>query len=376
MGEDKCQHLAGEKEKKGAINRNFTHSYTETHPQQKGRMSVNPIEISDYEQLSEIAARFSEGRLDRLLIVGSPGLFKTETIRKSMTGKFLYLRGRSSPVSLYGELFRGKGRPVVIDDCEVMLGDKNAQEILRDLLETSDVKEIAWRTQSHLLKEKKLPTSFKTTSACCIIANGIGKGRVWGAILSRVVICHFSPTWEQVLSYMEPWFEDKEILNFARARQSELGRPDGRRLLNAAAIKQASLGSVDWQDLLQSEITSSCNESDEDSQGISLVKELCADGSLYAKDRVKAFCEKSSLSRATFFRYQKKLTKEGFIPARVAQSAESRVESDQQVSLQEAVVEPVLSASVNEFEGERDRKKSEKIKIILKKRENLVAAGA
>lgn len=325
---------------------------------------MEPTKISDYEQLSEIAASFSEGKLDRLLVVGTPGLFKTETIRRSMKSGYLYLRGRSSPISLYEELCRGIGRPVVIDDCEVMMGDKNAQEILRDLLETSDVKTIAWRTQSHVLKDKKLPNSFTTISPCCIIANGIGKGRVWDAILSRVKFFHFEPTWEQVLDYMENWFPDKEILDLARSHQQELGIPDGRRLVNAADLKNASLKNVDWQNHLLAELTPSRKGIQEENEALDTLRTLLLDDSLQPKERVELFCEKTKRSRATFFRYQKKWSEEGLVSGRATNACEAA----SGCSLKYSVIEggdPVVASPMNAVEH-REATKTEKIKLRLK----------
>ena len=325
---------------------------------------MEPTQISDYEQLSEIAASFSEGKLDRLLIVGTPGLFKTETIRRSMNPGYLYLRGRSSPISLYEELCRGVGRPVVIDDCEVMMGDKNAQEILRDLLETSDVKTITWRTQSHVLKEKKLPTFFTTISPCCIIANGIGKGRVWDAILSRVKVFHFEPTWEQVLDYMENWFPDKEILELARSNQQELGTPDGRRLVNAADLKNAGLKNVDWQNHLRAEVTLSRQSIQEENQVFDFLRTLLLDESLQPKERVELFCDETKRSRASFFRYQKKLIEEGLVSTK----ANNTCEPASGGSFKHSVIEggePVVASPMNAVEH-KEEKKTEKIKLRLK----------
>lgn len=292
--------------------KNYVESYPFGHQTpRKEKTTLNPIKISDYEQLREISARFSEGRLDRLLIVGSPGLFKTETVKKSMDDAFLYLRGRSSPISLYEQLYRGSSKPVVIDDCEVMMGDKNAQEILRDLLETCDCKTISWRTQSHLLKDKGLPTSFSTFSTCCIIANGIGKGRVWEAILSRVMFVEFEPAWEQVLGYMESWFEDKEILEYVRANQQDMGIPDGRRLLIAADMKNAELETCDWQEALQPQPTPTRETIEQERQLVECVRSLMLDPSKLPKERAKAFIAKTSMSRATYYRIQKTLIEEG-----------------------------------------------------------------
>jgi hypothetical protein len=329
-----------------------------TKPTKKGKTVMNPIKISDYEQLSEISARFSEGRLDRLLIVGSPGLFKTETVKRSMADH-LYLRGRSSPISLYEQLYRGSSKPVVIDDCEVMMGDKNAQEILRDLLETCDCKTISWRTQSPVLKEKGLPTSFSTFSPCCIIANGIGKGRVWDAILSRVMFVHFEPTWEQVLDYMESWFGDEEILEYARANQQDLGIPDGRRLLNAADWKNAELGSCGWQESLRPQTTPSREKIDHERQMVDCVRTLMLDSSMSPKQRVGAFVEETSMSRATYYRIQKLLIEEGVLPARPIEVQESVVGAKECGDR-----EIVVSNGCNQIPEQMT--KSNKIKLRLK----------
>jgi hypothetical protein len=301
--------------------------------------------ISDYQQLLEIAAKFADGNLDRVLIRGNPGVFKTETIKKtmgSMGSEYLYFRGKYTGITLYEELYWGRGLPVVMDDTSEMLKDPAVQELLRDLLETTRVKTLSWRTQNQKLAQQGIPGSFQTRSRCLIITNKIGTGGVWDAILSRVLAFTFEPTWHQVLDHMESWFADDEILNAARTSQKLLrATPDGRRLVNALNVKKVGLETVDWQSVLLSGLPQTSGESNQASE---ILKTLLNDGSLTQNERVGLFQEKTGLKRSTFYSYQKELIEEGFLPTPAKRSAMPVVSDSRDLN---GDIDPVVSIPMN-----------------------------
>jgi hypothetical protein len=137
--------------------------------------------------------------------------------------------------------------PVVLDDTSEMLREKNVQEILRDLTEHTEERRISWRTQSRILDEKGLPKTFTTSSPVCVIANQIGNGGVWPALISRCLRFDVEFSWREICREVRRigWFADKEILSFAENHAT--GRADARLFNHARMMKENKL--KDWREL-------------------------------------------------------------------------------------------------------------------------------
>ena len=184
------------------------------------------------------------------MLVGPPGQSKTESVRQAFRKKkYLYLKGRVSALSFFEKLYMHRNMPVVLDDTSEMLKDKDVQEILRELMEHTEQRRISWQTQSRILDEKGLPKSFTTSSPVCVIANQIGNGGVWPALISR---CHRFAVefdWREVSRETRRvgWFSDEEILSFAENHAT--CRADVRLFNRAKELKNTKL--QDWQQLFE-----------------------------------------------------------------------------------------------------------------------------
>lgn len=249
------------------------------------------IRLRTYKELRKITREFARGGLQRIMIVGPPGLGKTETIRRALGAKkHLCLRGRTTAISFYEELYDHRDRPVVLDDTAEMLLDANVQEVLRDLTETKAARQVFWRTQSKSLVEKGIPKSFTTCSPVCVLANRLGSGGVWPALNSRCHRWRVEFQWSELVAETRrlKWFTDEQILEYARNHAR--CQPDLRLLLKAADLKRTKLG--DWRQLFEVNTT--------DSQKV--VQAICSDQGLSTGDKVRQFVAGGHGSRATYFR--------------------------------------------------------------------------
>ena len=127
------------------------------------------------------------------------------------------MRGRTTAISFYEELYDHCDMPIVLDDTAEMLLDTNVQEMLRDLTETTTTRRVSWRTQSKNLDEKGIPKSFVTRSPVCVLANKLGTGGVWPALNSRCHLWRVEFDWSELVAETRRlgWFGDEEILDFA-----------------------------------------------------------------------------------------------------------------------------------------------------------------
>lgn len=254
------------------------------------------LRISTTKDLRAVARKFAAGMMERIMIVGPPGQGKTETIKRALGQRgYLYLRGRTTAISFYEELYDHRNLPVILDDTAEMLLDTNVQEMLRDLTETTPSRRISWRTQSKHLEDKGIPKFFVTQSPVCVLANKLGTGGVWPALNSRCHRWRVDFTWNELVKETRRlgWFTDDEILEFAL--NDARCQADIRLFKKAEELKKAKLG--DWRTLFEAEVTDREEE----------VRKILADNTLNTADQLRVYQEQGHGSRATFYRERKKL---------------------------------------------------------------------
>ena len=260
------------------------------------------IRIVRVKELRAVAQKFATGQIERIMVVGPPGQGKTETIKRALGQKgHLCVRGRTTAISFYEELYDHRDLPVILDDTAVMLLDTNVQELLRDLTETTPTRRVSWRTQSKNLEEKGIPKSFVTQSPVCVLANKLGTGGVWPALNSRCHRWRVEFDWKELVKETRRlgWFSDEEILGFA-ANHARC-QPDIRLFEKAAELKKTKL--CNWRMLFEAEIAD---------REVALQKILTED-SLGTAGQVRVFVEGGHGSRAKFFRQRKRLLSAGAV---------------------------------------------------------------
>ena len=206
------------------------------------------VRINDPIALKKLCATIASGMAPAIMLVGPPGQGKTQALTSAIGERpHLYLRGRVSGPALYQRLYEHRDQLVVLDDTAEMLGDRQVQELLRDLSETTSSRVVSWSTQSPVPLGQKTPKSFVTKSPLCIIANEIGSDGVWSALKSRCHVIQVEFTWQELIREVRrsEWFKDEEILAFAEKNARCV--PDLRLLIKAQDMKRLRLG--DWRQL-------------------------------------------------------------------------------------------------------------------------------
>lgn len=141
-----------------------------------------------------------------LIVTGEGGLGKTYTIKKEIMRKqlsketdYIIIKGFSTPRGLYRILFENNDKLIIFDDCDEVLEDKIAKNLLKGALDSYDEREIHWITKT---TDESLPDSFKFTGRIIFISN-MSQDKIEQAILSRSMCIDLTMSGEDKLKRME-----------------------------------------------------------------------------------------------------------------------------------------------------------------------------
>ena len=164
------------------------------------------------------------------IITGQGGLGKTHTVLKALktngmadttdltkfevgarinTPKsYKVIKGFSTAKGLYRTLFEGNGQVLVFDDCDSVLTDPVALNLLKGALDSYGERWISWNAD---MKDEDLPRTFKFTGTIIFISNK-DLERLDQAVRSRAMCVDLSMTTEQKVERMETLIADKDFL--------------------------------------------------------------------------------------------------------------------------------------------------------------------
>ena len=146
-----------------------------------------------------------------LVITGEGGLGKTysvlETIGESFLEKsqWVQFKGFSTARGLYNTLFDNNGKLIVFDDCDSILEDKVALNILKSALDSYETRTISW--MSKMNKSDEYPNQFNFTGRIIFISNK-SKSSIDQAILSRSLTVDLSMNLEEKIERMSHILKD------------------------------------------------------------------------------------------------------------------------------------------------------------------------
>lgn len=255
--------------------------------------------VTTYAEIESLISAFSGGHMSLLVILGPPGISKSQSIHAATrASSACVIKGRSTPADFYCKLFEYLDCPIVLDDADDLFANKLTKSFIKILTETDQYKRVDYGTTSHVLKEREVPPFFHTKSACCIISNSWdADDSVCQAIESRAEFIYFRPNWGEVYKQVAKWFWDQEIFDYVRERIPVLRSPDMRLFVKAFNRKNASknggIRGLSWKAIIDDYID------DEDNLAI---RKIMDDKSLPTPSlKIKAY-ERLGGSRATYYR--------------------------------------------------------------------------
>lgn len=154
------------------------------------------------------------------IITGEGGLGKSYTIMKTLkennmidisdvskfpvgtvlsSNTFIRVKGYSTAKGLYRTLYENNNRVIVLDDCDSVLTDKVALNLLKGALDSYDERIISWNAD---IKDEDLPRSFNFTGRVIFISN-MAKNQFDQALRTRSMMVDLEMTADQKVERMD-----------------------------------------------------------------------------------------------------------------------------------------------------------------------------
>lgn len=255
--------------------------------------------IRTYEEFEGYIRAFAGGKFSLLVIVGRPGISKSESIRRAVDvtqgkpvrggragsppkprrkraggavgaspkpprkpravgkkpaateGKIggtavLYCKGgQLTPLEFYIQCYKHQHQPIILDDANAIMRKDIGKRLLMSLTDSRPVKTTDYRTTNKLLREENVPTSFQTKSRVCYISNSwLPDSPEAEALEDRAQLVWFEPSAREVHLFTAPWFWDDEIYQYVGSRLHLIDQHSCRLYARAAELKEAGL---DWR---------------------------------------------------------------------------------------------------------------------------------
>lgn len=230
-----------------------------------------------FQFVTDLVTMIARGRAVSMIVTGPGGLGKTHTVTAGLTAaglqdvsgrevesperSFKQIKGYSTAKGLYRELFMNKDSVIVFDDCDSVLRDPVALNLLKGALDSYDKRIISWNAD---LRDDDLPRSFIFNGRVIFISN-MRRGQLDVALKTRAYVIDLAMTREQKLERMAVLAENEDFmpgmervyLRDSLALIQEVGdraQEISLRSLQAVARIRASSGAR-WRDLAEYVLT-------------------------------------------------------------------------------------------------------------------------
>lgn len=138
-----------------------------------------------FEVLREMTKAVKAGTVRAMIVTGPPGVGKSFGVEEvlsrddlfDMMGqrkpKYEVVKGAMSAIGLYSKLYKYSDSKsvLVFDDCDSVLLDDVALNILKAALDTSKKRTISWNTDSRILRSEGIPDKFEFKGGAIFITN-------------------------------------------------------------------------------------------------------------------------------------------------------------------------------------------------------------
>ena len=230
-----------------------------------------PINVR-FEYLTRLVTMVATSIPTSLVVVGSGGLGKSYTVMETLKSHgleedhdYTVCKGASTPKALYRLLYENRDKIVVFDDCDSVLMNETAVNLLKSALDTTAVRTVSWRSEARGDDDNSLPQSFQFEGKIIFISN-LPLLKVNQAILSRALTVDVSMTVTEKLERMRhiapnvnpeiPLNVKLEVIDLLEELKDSCRDLNVRTLLKVVSVRLAS--PEDWVPIGKYVATSGC----------------------------------------------------------------------------------------------------------------------
>ena len=185
-----------------------------------------------FEFVENLVQMIASGLQPSAVITGEGGLGKTYTVNKTLiasglkdlselgaleegsvvrrTKAFVSIKGYSTPKGLYRTLYENKDSVIVFDDCDSILKDPVALNLLKSALDSYGKRIISWMAEG-FGRDDDLPRSFEFKGRVIFISN-LNQDKIDQAIRSRSMMVDLTMNEDQKIERMETIAQSEEFL--------------------------------------------------------------------------------------------------------------------------------------------------------------------
>ena len=249
---------------------------------------LDQIEYADpnvvFDDMRKLLKLVITRKRNSIIISGLAGVGKSftveETLKESGLVKgrdFEIIKGKSTSYALYQSLFENRDKLIVYDDCDSILKNKDAINMLKAALDTNKERVISWKSKStfnpdpletieikKLIQKGKLPDHFDFRGRIIFITNIYYKN-IDDALLSRSFVIDVTLQAKDVLLRIETILDNimrdvpeatydikKQVLDYFKylVKNNQLKKPMSIRTFIAGVIIRLS-GDENWKRLVR-----------------------------------------------------------------------------------------------------------------------------
>lgn len=263
--------------------------------------------VHTFSEMRKISAAFAakDSQLGFVVVVGRPGVGKTNTLRKEINVDAFTIESVTTPFGLYTAAWEHRDASIIIlDDVDSIISTPSGVNLLKMVCQTDPVKRISWNTTA--ADKAGIPRSFESRARVLLIANEfVGKGANFQAVLDRGHRYQFSPSAEELhreVGIWPPGKVDPEVYGFIGQNLYRIPEPSFRDYVLATELKPSGL---DWRASLRARW-----EDDPKFSAAAEIVHLARAGKpelATAAGRAKQFMDWGMGSRSTYLQYQRKV---------------------------------------------------------------------
>jgi hypothetical protein len=229
------------------------------------RMDIN----KRFKMMTNLVKAMVTGDNNAMIVLGQGGTGKTSSVTRTLAEMgleprrpgevcepqkhFLHVKGVAAATELYRTLFENPDAMILFDDCDSVLDENNAMNILKAVLDTFPERTVSW-ISNYVQKTMGLPETFEFKGKIIFVTN---KCHINQALKSRSLIVDLNMTHQELCDRLDVIGRDmnteltedehNELIAFLREHSGSFADLSLRTYMKIANLIAA--GVEEWHDL-------------------------------------------------------------------------------------------------------------------------------